>query len=123
MASWFYRTNRGREQGPVASSELLELIRTGAIDGETEVRKDDSHWVPANQVNGLWQAVGKPTVVFKCPECGSLIDKPPAKCNACEKVVNKAVGQLHVNSRPANQTASWAKTEPIQNKPKAPPLQ
>ena len=56
MSQWFYRIQAGKEQGPFPSSRLLELIRSGEIDGETEIRKDDSPWVPACQINGLWQA-------------------------------------------------------------------
>ena len=123
MSQWFYRIQVGREQGPFLSSRLLELIRSGEIDGETEVRKDDSPWVPACQINGLWQAAGKPSVAFKCPFCNSEIDRPPTKCKSCNKQVTKAVGQLVPKARPTSNTESWTKTLPAQEKPKAPPLQ
>jgi hypothetical protein len=123
MTKWFYRTDEKREVGPVPSSQLLELIRNGAIDGETEVRKDDSPWVPARLVNGLWKAAGTPSVAFKCPFCSSVIERPPTKCEACERTVAKSVGQLVQHARPKEKAETWAKSEPIPTKPKAPPLQ
>ena len=122
MTDWFYRIGPGKELGPFPSKHLLELIRTGEIDGETEVRKDDSQWVQARQVKGLWQAVGMPTVAFRCPFCGSHINRPPTKCSHCEKPVAKAVGQLVQHDRPTVRPESWMKSEPAPT-PKAPPLQ
>ena len=123
MAKWFYRTDEKKEIGPVPSSQLLELIRNGAIDGETEVRKDDSPWVLARQVNGLWKAAGMPSVAFKCPFCGSAIERPPTKCDACSRAVAKAVGQLVQHTRTKGKAESWTPAEPVATRPKAPPLQ
>ena len=123
MTKWFYRTVDKREVGPVPSSQLLELIRKGDIDGETEVRKDDSPWVPARQVNGLWKAAGTPGVAFKCPFCGSAIERPPTQCDSCNRAVAKAVGQLVQHSRPKGKAESWIKSQPVAPQPKAPPLQ
>ena len=123
MANWYYRNQEKQTLGPVPSSELLELIRSGEVDGETEVRKDDSQWVLACQVNGLWQAAGKPGVAFKCSFCDADIDRPPTKCKSCDKWVEKAVGQLVQHARPASKSESWKKTSILAEKPKAPPLQ
>ena len=123
MSNWFYRNPMGRTLGPVPSSQLLELIRNGEIDGETEVRKDDSQWVLACQVNGLWQAASQPGVAFKCPFCQAEIDRPPTKCKSCNKWVEKSVGQLVQHTRPESKSDSWTKAAPVAEKPKAPPLQ
>lgn len=129
MPNWFYRFTDHSEFGPVGASELLELIRRGEIDGQTDVRKDDSQWVKANTINGLWQAAGRPTVVFHCPNCESPIDKPPTWCRKCRKDVAKAVGQLIKHSKPQDRHNTWeptkskASTSSASSKPKAPPLQ
>lgn len=123
MANWFYRTREGRQQGPFASSQLLKMIREGEIDGQTEIRKDDSPWVLACQVNGLWQAAGKPGIAFKCPFCRAAIQRPPTVCSACESKVEKAVGHLVQHSRRPETAATWSASCPPPAKPKAPPLQ
>lgn len=127
MPNWFYRFTHHSEFGPIGSSELLDLIRRGEIDGETDVRKDDSQWVKANTINGLWQAAGRPTVVFHCPHCEAPIDKPPTWCRKCRKDVVKAVGQLIKHSKPHDRHNTWeptkSKTSTSSSKPKAPPLQ
>jgi uncharacterized protein with PIN domain len=123
MAHWFYRIEDGREFGPIGSSQLLELIRQGHVASETEVRKDDSPWVRACEVNGLWQAVGLPTVKFRCPHCEAEIEKPPTRCSACQKPVAKAVGSLVRHSRPQAVEREWTQVERVSQKPKAPPLQ
>ncbi len=123
MAQWFYRFENGREHGPIASSQLLELIRRGDVESETEVRKDDSPWVRACEVNGLWQAVGMPTVQFQCPYCQSAIERPPTRCKSCHHPVAKAVGNLVRHSKPVSRESEWTQAERVSQKPKAPPLQ
>jgi hypothetical protein len=124
MPQWFYRINGHAEFGPIGASDLLELIRQGQVDGQTEIRKDDSAWVLACEINGLWQAAGRPTVEFKCPYCESAIEKPPTWCKSCRKDVAKSVGQLVRHSRPKDRTHSWEREAVAKvDKPKAPPLQ
>jgi len=122
VAQWFYRNPFGQEFGPLGGSQLLELIRRGEVKGNTDIRKDDSPWIPACQVNGLWQAVGRPSVEFACPHCGSAISKPPTRCNECCKEIAKAVGHLITHHRPKNTDHSWDASSKDNNKPKAPPL-
>lgn len=122
MADWYYRTFPGDEKGPIGSSQLLELIRRGEVKANTEVRKGNSTWVNACQVNGLWQAVGRPSVEFSCPFCGGAIAKPPTRCAECRKEVPKAVGHLVLHQKPRDPEESWSSEKSSSDKPKAPPL-
>lgn len=122
MADWFYRNPSGEEKGPVGGAELLNLIRRGEVQGNTELRKDKSPWVYAYEVNGLWQAVGRPTVEFKCPFCSSPISKPPTRCAECRKDVARAVGHLVTHQKPKDQESTWRGDPNSSEKPKAPPL-
>jgi predicted RNA-binding Zn-ribbon protein involved in translation (DUF1610 family) len=122
VAEWFYRNPFGEEKGPLGGSQLLELIRRGEIKGNTEIRKDNSPWVHACEVNGLWQAVGRPSVEFHCPHCGSPIGKPPTRCAECRKDVAKATGHLVAHQKPKDQERSWNSDKNGSDKPKAPPL-
>ena len=94
MSSWFYRIGDSPEQGPMAPSELLELIRKGVILEDTLVRKGDSPWVYSVEVNGLWEAAGRPSATFDCPHCGKAIPKPPVQCSHCHQTVQNATGRL-----------------------------
>jgi len=125
VAEWFYRTTVGEEKGPIGGAQLLELIRRGEVKGNTEIRKDQSPWVYAYEVNGLWQAVARPSVEFKCPHCGATIPKPPTFCTGCRKDVAKAVGHIVTHQKPKEQESSWSKENKeniASEKPKAPPL-
>jgi len=123
MAQWFYRDQPGRDVGPVTSSQLLELVRQGEIDSDTEVRKDESPWARACEVNGLWLAAGMPTVFFRCPSCDAEIERPPTHCKSCHADIRKATGQLVQHSRPKDKLSKWTNVERNACKPKAPPLQ
>ncbi len=120
MAHWYYRVRQNLEIGPIGSRELLELIRNGEVKSHTQVRKDDSQWVQACEVNGLWQAVGLPSVLFHCPFCDGNIDKPPSRCPNCRKEIAKAVGELVKHSRPKD--VGWSDV-PATKTIKVPPLQ
>jgi hypothetical protein len=120
MSEWYFRADNGKVTGPIPSSKLLELIRSGTILSETEVRKDDSNWVRACEVNGLWKAAGLPSVAFKCPFCQAVIERPPTTCKSCERPIAKAVGNLLPNSVP--QDPGWTNFKRTESKPKTPPL-
>lgn len=122
VAEWYYRNSSGEEKGPIGGSQLLELIRCGLVKGNTEIRKDQSPWVYAYEVNGLWQAVGRPSVEFQCPHCGHPIAKPPTRCGECRKEVSKSVGHLVLHQKPKDQDQTWAIDKGAPVKPKAPPL-
>jgi len=97
MTDWFYRVSdsgKAEENGPVTAQVLLQLIRDGGINEETLIRKDNSNWVRSVEVNGLWDAAGRPSAAFVCPHCGRPIAKPPVTCGACHQRVQHAVGHL-----------------------------
>ncbi len=56
MASeWFYRI-MGEQLGPVSSSELKRLARSGTIDPDTHLRNgNEGEWVLAGRVKGLFE--------------------------------------------------------------------
>ena len=89
---WYYES-MGQILGPVDSSQLLQKVRSGEISENTRVRKDDSQWVNAGEVNGLFQAAKRALVQYKCPYCGARIDKPPAICLECDREVTAAYRQ------------------------------
>lgn len=86
MADWFYRVG-GRSFGPITNAELLDLVRVGTVDGETQVRKDDSSWVTAQSVGGLLDAAQRDEAATVCPYCGEPIAQPPTRCENCQRSV------------------------------------
>ncbi|MCA9227184.1 MAG: DUF4339 domain-containing protein, partial [Planctomycetales bacterium] len=81
---WFYQT-LGQVVGPLTSSELLRDIRSGKLGHDTPVRKDDSQWVSACDVNGLLEAAVRDVVEFRCPFCNTKVSKPPVVCTGCDR--------------------------------------
>ena len=55
---WFYKVHE-KVIGPLESDELLRKVRRGDITEGTQVRKNDSAWFPAKDVNGLFEAAFK----------------------------------------------------------------
>ena len=86
---WFY-DQLGQVFGPLSSAELLAKVKSGEIAANTPIRKDDSQWVYAEEVNGLFEAALKNKPYYKCPYCGAKIDKPPTTCLNCDRDVNAA---------------------------------
>ena len=83
---WYYRVMND-VIGPLTPSQLLERVRTGQVKHDTLVRKDDSQWVPANQVNGLFDAINHNATRRLCPYCGHLVDMPPTVCPGCSRSI------------------------------------
>ncbi len=86
MADWFYRVG-DRSFGPISNTELLDLVRVGTVDGDTQVRKDDSNWVLAHSVGGLLDAARRDETATVCPYCGEPIAQPPTRCDNCQRNV------------------------------------
>ena len=55
---WFYKVHE-KVLGPLSSDELLRKVRHEEIKPTTEVRKDNSAWFTADQVNGLFETAFK----------------------------------------------------------------
>jgi len=86
MAEWFYRVGE-QSFGPVTNAQLLELVRLGKVDGDTQIRKDDSNWVLAQAVGGLLDAANQDGLETVCPYCGESISPPPTRCENCHRDV------------------------------------
>ena len=56
--SWFCKL-MGKTEGPLKPSELMEMIRNEEVTAATPVRKNNSDWVPASEVMGLFEAAYK----------------------------------------------------------------
>ena len=63
---WFYRV-QGKVVGPMTNDELLRKVKIQEVKPDTEIRKDDSAWFPAQQVSGLFETAfkGHPNQVEK----------------------------------------------------------
>ena len=62
MTEWYW-DRLGTVEGPLSGPELLRLVRNGEITAITPVRRGDSKWYMAEQINGLFEAAfGKPKI-------------------------------------------------------------
>jgi hypothetical protein len=84
---WFYQQN-GEIVGPLTAAELLAGIRKGRIQPDSLLRKDDSQWVAAAEVNGLFEAADRDLVRYYCPYCRARVHKPPTRCVECQRDIN-----------------------------------
>ncbi len=55
---WFYKVH-AKVIGPLTNDELLGKVKRQEITADTQVRKGDSAWFPAQQVNGLFETAFK----------------------------------------------------------------
>lgn len=92
--TWYYKSHTGMELGPVSPLELLDLIRNGSVLRDTQVKKKDSQWVKAEEVNGLMATAAKPSIAFYCESCGKQVTKPPCRCLNCDMHLDKATQKL-----------------------------
>lgn len=56
MATNWYAKVQGKMAGPFSSSELLEKVKRREITADTPLRKDNSKWITARDVNGLFES-------------------------------------------------------------------
>ena len=56
MSTQWYCELMGKRQGPLTSAELLQKVKLGEITQDTPIRKNNSKWFPAIEVNGLFEA-------------------------------------------------------------------
>ena len=75
MATEWYYQIMNDVVGPLSGRQLLDKVRAGQVKEDTLVRKDDSQWVPARQVNGLMDAVEQSRTQRVCPYCGQRDDR------------------------------------------------
>lgn len=60
MAVEWYCQLMGSELGPLNVEQLVDMVRQHQITPEDLVRRNESPWVPAYQVKGLFEAAAKP---------------------------------------------------------------
>jgi hypothetical protein len=70
MTTQWYCELMGKVEGPLTSVQLLQKVKLGEITQDTPIRKNDSKWFPAIEVNGLFEAAFR--------------DKPPTENLAIE---------------------------------------
>jgi hypothetical protein len=90
MSSEWYYESMGLIIGPLTSTELLQKVRNGEIREGTRIRKGDSQWVNAMEVNGLFDAAHRAAFQYKCPYCGGEIERPPTLCLQCDREIAAA---------------------------------
>ncbi len=83
VSVWYYRVG-GKEIGPLKASEIVAHVRTGRVEPDTLVRKNDSQWVAAGEVAGLFDAADTDrSHQHVCPFCGVAVPPPPSTCPNC----------------------------------------
>ena len=98
LNEWYIQQEAdGDEVGPLRPSELLRAVRLGKVRESTRVRKGDSAWFAASEVNGLFEAAAKPDIEFCCPYCKRVVTKPPVTCGHC------GMHLYHANERIKNE--------------------
>ncbi len=60
MAVEWYCQLMGSDLGPLNVEQLVDMVRQHQITPEDLVRRNESPWVPAYQVKGLFEAAAKP---------------------------------------------------------------
>ena len=85
MATEWYYQIMNDVIGPLTSSQLVDRVRSGQVKEDTLIRKDDSQWVTASQVNGLFDAAKRTGAHRVCPYCGHKVDRPPTTCRGCNR--------------------------------------
>ena len=99
MTEWFIQGEEEEEdEGPIRPPELLAMVRRGEVARDTMIRKDDSQWVAAGAVGGLFEAAMRPTIEFFCPQCDQEVDEPPTMCIHCGREVHKGITRITENS-------------------------
>lgn len=95
---WYYQGSGSTNIGPLSNAELLEHVRAGFVDESTLVRKDDSKWVAAREINGLMEAAKKPARVDACPYCETPVNPAPTRCPKCDRQLLRTVKKKVDNS-------------------------
>ena len=97
MAEWFVQ-RASDVLGPLGPTELLALVRSGMVKQDTKIRKQDSEWLTAREVGGLFEAAMRPTIENRCPECDALLENVPCVCHKCGQRVQTARTRIIENT-------------------------
>ena len=99
MTQWFVQQeSNGADLGPFRPNELLDLVRSGAVNRQTLLRKDDSTWFAAGDVGGLFEAALRPTIQYFCPQCETEVTEPPVTCLKCGRQIRQGVTKITEHS-------------------------
>ena len=85
MATEWYYQIMNDVIGPLTSGQLLDKVRSGQVKEDTLIRKDDSQWVRAREVNGLFETLDQVRIKRICPYCGHDVGPPPTTCAKCNR--------------------------------------
>ena len=99
---WYYES-MDDVVGPLSAQELLDRVRAGDIVPNTRIRKDDSQWVEASTVNGLFDAAEQRSVRNVCPYCGHGIGEPPTTCGRCARKISLSFHPDQANNASAGE--------------------
>lgn len=64
---WYCKV-MGTEVGPLNQDQLVDMVRNHRVNPEDLVRRNNSQWVPAFEVKGLFEAAAKPAPPKPAPE-------------------------------------------------------
>ncbi|GIW94153.1 MAG: hypothetical protein KatS3mg110_2194 [Pirellulaceae bacterium] len=116
LAESWYVDLEGTVLGPISAHELLDRVRQGEVTADTPVRKGDSQWVKAGEVNGLFEAAFRRAFAYRCPYCGAEVDKPPTVCLGCDREIT-AVYRVSEQPRVERRAASSSPASAGNNRP------
>ena len=99
---WFCRV-MGSEVGPMDQQQLVHMVRSHQLNPEDLVRRGESHWVPAFEVKGLFDAAAKPDT----PQ-----EQPPDEPDTTAPVPPQSGTQTRVDAGHVHTTDSETDNEP-----------
>lgn len=82
-SSWFCK-NGENEVGPLSSNQLRLLAKAGRITPNTPIRKDDSDWVAASRIKGLFDGSGMPDESKSEPDSAEPLIIPASEVTSSE---------------------------------------
>jgi hypothetical protein len=112
---WYYQL-MNEIVGPLSPSELIEKIRAGQVKEDTLIRKDDSQWVSASEVNGLFEAAQRKDTRLICPYCGHDVDRPPTTCKHCNRQLVMSVSSRLTGKGSQKKSKKIAKERELRSK-------
>ena len=88
---WFCQI-MGSEVGPLNQRQLVDMVRRHRLNPEDLVRRNNSSWVPAFEVKGLFEAAAKPAPEPPPEEAPAEADSKVYRSDQSEALTSKAGG-------------------------------
>lgn len=98
VVEWYCQV-MGSEVGPLSQRQLVDMVRQHQINPEDLVRRNNSAWVPAFDVKGLFEAAAKPPTP---PRSGASEEPSEVATSTPEPT---AVASTAADERPARPAA------------------